>query len=91
MNKIEQALADGYLKIDDRVYRSKRLGALASVTDNVCRLCRHLNDKRSGERKRGGYERYCPTSAYKELVNEFSPNLCKHEDQIWVIDDETGR
>ena len=91
MNKIEQALADGYLKIDDRVYRPKRLGALANVTDSVCQLCKHLNDKHSRGRKRGGYERYCPTSAYKELVNEFSPNLCEHEDEIWVIDHEAGR
>ena len=92
MNKIGQALADGYFKIDNRVYRPKRLGALANVTDSVCQLCRNLNDKRSqGRKRRGGYERYCPTSAYKELVNEFSPNLCEHEDEIWVIDDETGR
>lgn len=91
MNKIEQALTDGCLKIKDRTYRPRRLGALANITDNVCQLCRHLNDQHSGGRKRDGYERYCPTSAYKELVNEFSPNLCEHEDEIWVIDDETGR
>lgn len=91
MSLTKQALIDGYFKIKDRVYRPKRLGALANVTDNVCQFCRNLNDSHSRGCERDSFERYCPTSAYKDLVNEFTPNLCKHEDQIWVIDDEAGR